>query len=124
MRIREKQSDQNTNGMPSLIDKSCIIKGNITQASNVRIEGTVDGNISEVGNLVIGESGIVNGNIEVKTIVVFGAVQGDVTSEESVEIKESGKVSGKITTKILTIERGAQYSGKITMGNEELLKNE
>lgn len=119
MRIKERSSDQNTNGMPSLIDKNCIIKGDITQAFTVRVEGTVEGNISDVGNLVIGESGVVNGNISVKTIVIFGAVHGNVTSVESVEIKESGKIYGKITTKTLSIERGALYSGEITMGNEE-----
>ncbi|RZF59381.1 bactofilin family protein [Sphingobacterium corticibacterium] len=109
-----KKTDSRTT--PTLIDRHCLIKGNISQTSAIRIEGVLEGDILEVGNLVIGESGTVNGNVHAKTITIFGQINGDVVATESVEIKNSGKVTGKVNTISLTIERGATYDGSITMG--------
>jgi cytoskeletal protein CcmA (bactofilin family) len=105
--------------IPTLIDRNCLITGNISGTPFIRIEGVLEGDILEAGNLVIGESGTVNGNINAKTITIFGEINGDVVATESVEIKNSGKVTGKVNTISLTIERGAIYDGSITMGQQK-----
>ncbi|GGH30042.1 hypothetical protein GCM10011418_41790 [Sphingobacterium alkalisoli] len=105
--------------IPTLIDRNCLITGNISGTPFIRIEGVLEGDILEVGNLVIGESGTVNGNITAKTITIFGEINGDVVATESVEIRNSGKVTGTVNTTSLTIERGATYDGSIIMGKQK-----
>ncbi|SEL26879.1 protein CcmA, bactofilin family [Parapedobacter koreensis] len=112
---RNKSSAEQT--IPTLIGKDCVIHGNINHAYAIRVEGTLMGDVVEAGSLIIGESGVINGNVKAKTVIIFGHINGDVSATDSIEIKNSGKVSGKLSTQILAVERGAVYDGKIVMGH-------
>jgi len=110
---------KNNNGqsLPTLIGKDCTIKGSIINTHAIRVEGTIIGDIVDAGDVIIGESGVINGNVSAQSFTVFGHVNGDVSATDLIEIKDSGKVNGKLSTQTLAVERGALYEGKIVMGN-------
>jgi len=93
------------------------MKGTITQAETIRLEGTLEGDILDAGNLVVGESGILNGNVHAKTVIIFGQINGDVAASDSLEIKQSGRLTGNLSTRALAVERGALYTGDVVMSH-------
>ena len=101
---------------PTLISGDCIITGNITKAQSIRIEGKLMGDIEAAGNVVVSDSGLIDGNVEAKSLIVFGNVNGDVKAQDSIEIKNSATVSGRLHARKLTVEPGAVYDGSIDIG--------
>jgi cytoskeletal protein CcmA (bactofilin family) len=71
--------------------------------------------------LIIGEHGIIEGNIKAREIVVFGTVNGSVTAD-SIDIKSSGNILGELHTNSLQVETGATYIGNVIMDKVQLKK--
>ncbi|NJP04419.1 MAG: polymer-forming cytoskeletal protein [Chloroflexaceae bacterium] len=89
--------------------------GNITSDGNIRIDGSVEGEIEVLGNLIIGETGRVIASVKAKSVHVSGAVKGEITAAEKLEISPTGKVWGDISTAALHIEPGGLFRGQSTM---------
>ncbi len=102
---------------PTLISKGCFVTGKIESDVFVRIDGHIKGDLFIGEGLIVGEDGLIDGNISTRDIVVYGTVNGTVKAE-SIEIKSSGKIFGEIQTKALQVERGAVYTGMISMSEE------
>ncbi len=99
-----------------MIGPSIVIKGEVTGAEDLLIQGKVEGNINLNGNQVsIGESGEVCANIQAKVIKIDGKVTGDITGNEKVVISKSGNVHGNIVAPRVTLEDGAIFKGSIDM---------
>ena len=100
----------------SFLDRGASFEGKISFSGAVRIDGHFRGDARAPGTLVIGESGVVEANLEVGRVVVHGTLTGDVTARERIEIGSSGIVTGTLRAPILVVEEGAQVSAKIEMG--------
>jgi len=99
---------------PTLISKGCVVHGRIESDVFVRIDGHIKGDLIIVEGLIIGENGIIEGNIKAREIVVFGTVNGSVTAD-SIDIKSSGNILGELHTNSLQVETGATYIGNVIM---------
>ncbi len=100
----------------AMIGKSIQIKGDISGAENLIIEGTVEGSIDLPQNdLTIGESGQVTADLKAKVIKVDGQVTGDMSGTEKVVVSKSGRVKGNIVAPRVTLEDGAKFKGSIDM---------
>ena len=115
--INKKSKSTAEQTTPTLIGGDCVVKGNIKNTRAIRVEGTLVGDIEDAGNVIVGESGAINGNVTAATLMVFGHIHGDVSANDSVEIKNSGKITGRLSTQTLSVERGGLYEGEIVMGN-------
>jgi len=104
---------QNTSA-PTLISKGCVVHGRIESDVFVRIDGNIKGDLIIAEGLIIGEHGIIEGNIKAREIVVFGTVNGNVTAD-SIDIKSSGNILGELHTNSLQVETGATYIGNVIM---------
>jgi cytoskeletal protein CcmA (bactofilin family) len=98
----------------ALIGYGYEINGEVSGPSVIRIEGTVKGNVTTEGGLILGEKGRIIGNISTKSAIIYGNVTGNVKAEQ-LEIKKTGVVNGDIKTETLEIELGAKYNGKLEM---------
>lgn len=90
--------------------------GNIRSKSTARIEGKVTGDVNVKKGVILGEKGIVNGNIETETAIIFGNINGNVKVKH-LEIKQTGCINGDVKTENLVIEMGGRYNGKLDMKN-------
>lgn len=100
----------------AMIGKSIVVKGNITGAETLVVEGSVEGSIDLPNNdLTVGESGRVSADLNAKVIKVAGQVTGDMVGAETVVISKTGKVQGNITAPRVTLEDGAKFKGSIDM---------
>ncbi len=97
----------------TLICEGCVIKGDLKAPNFVRIDGQITGDINIDEGLILGEKGIVNGNINTRELIVYGTVNGNIKAA-SLKIESSGKINGEIKTQTLQVEMGAVYNGKLS----------
>jgi len=96
--------------VPSIISADMTIRGDLTGAGDLQIEGKVYGRI-DVGHLVLAEGGVVEGEIVAKAARLSGALTGTIHAG-SVTLTATAKVQGDIHHDVLAIEAGAQLEGQ------------
>jgi cytoskeletal protein CcmA (bactofilin family) len=101
----------------AVIGPSISVKGEITGAEDILVQGTVDGTLNLKLNIVtIGKSGRVSANVYGRIIHVEGEVTGDCFGTEQVIVHKSGSVRGNITAPRVSLEDGARLKGTIDTG--------
>jgi cytoskeletal protein CcmA (bactofilin family) len=100
----------------NLIGGGTSIVGDITSNGDVRIDGTLKGNISISGKLVVGQSGQIEGNITCQNADVSGEILGSVNVSELLALKSTAKILGDIITGKISIEPNATFTGTCNMG--------
>lgn len=111
---KKDKVDLDQQSISTLISEGCLIEGNMKAPAFVRIDGQLTGDIFIDEGLILGEKGLIKGNITTKEMVVYGTVNGNI-KVSTLEIKSTGKVNGEITTQILSVENGAIYNGSLSM---------
>lgn len=101
----------------TIISSGVIVEGKLSSNGNVRIDGTVNGDINANGNLTIGNQGEVTGEVHAQVITVGGKISGTITAHDKIILESTSLLKGDIITKILVVEEGAVFEGKSTMNN-------
>jgi cytoskeletal protein CcmA (bactofilin family) len=102
------------------IGRSLVIKGEITGAESLFIDGRVEGTINFPDNRVtVGRNGNVAANITAKEIVIMGKVQGNVDCADRLDIRSEGLLSGDVITHRISVEEGAILKGGVEVRNPE-----
>jgi len=99
----------------NLISPGTEITGDIKSTGDIRIDGTLTGNLITKGKVVIGPTGRVKGEVECKNSEVSGTVDGKISVSQLLNLKSSSKILGTIITSKLSIEPGAIFTGNCTM---------
>lgn len=100
----------------NLIGLGTQIIGDIISAGDVRIDGTLNGNIKLNGRLVVGPNGKIEGNVVCQNADISGEVKGTVEVVEMLALKATAKILGDMITGKLSIEPGAVFTGSCNMG--------
>ena len=95
----------------TLIGKDSSFVGNIESTGTIRIDGKFEGEITTKGDLVIGESGKVQGKIKAQNIVIAGQVSGEVEAGGKLELVPTGNLQGEAKMTLLIVEEGAVFQG-------------
>ena len=103
----------------AIIGRGSRITGKLQFDGTVRIEGTVEGELSAQEMLQIGERAVVNAQVTGTIVVIRGNVTGDVHARKRVEIRAPGKLYGNIVTPSLVIHEGVVFEGHCSMGASE-----
>lgn len=117
-----KYNEAETSTAINLIGVGTEITGDVNSNGDIRIDGSLTGNLKTAGKVVIGETGKVKGEINCKNSEVLGEVHGKIQVSELLSLKATSKIFGDIITKKLAIEPGSKFTGNCNMG-EESLKN-
>lgn len=111
----------NTDAVNRIVEGTTF-EGNIRSMSNMRVDGTFQGDIVTKGRLVVGPKGIIKGNVSCANCDVEGAMEGTIEVAELMSMKRSAKVAGTIFYGQLSVEAGAQPVGTFHMGAKEVKK--
>lgn len=103
----------------NLISLGTDITGDIKSTGDIRIDGTLTGNLNTKGKVVIGPTGKVNGEVTCKNSEVSGTVEGKIIVSQLLILKASSKIFGDIATSKLSIEPGAIFSGNCKMSEND-----
>src|SRR5262245_58332196 len=101
----------NTTTRPSknVLTSDVEVKGNLKFSGELTFDGKLDGEIQTDGILNLGDSAVINGNVNVQSVVVRGKVNGNITAKEKVEIKAKTELFGDIRATKLVIEEGVTF---------------
>jgi cytoskeletal protein CcmA (bactofilin family) len=96
------------------LDRGSHFKGDLTFEDTLRIDGKFEGKIRSSNELIVGDTGEVDADIEVGSISIDGTVRGKIVAKR-VEIHPHGKVSADLQAPVLKIEEGAWFQGACSM---------
>jgi cytoskeletal protein CcmA (bactofilin family) len=99
----------------TIIGKDSVFKGTIHGKGLIRIDGTAEGSIANVGDVIIGESGKVSVDLKARNITIAGQYEGTLEAEGKLELKRTATASGTFKTNGLLIEEGAVLCGSMEM---------
>lgn len=114
LKRKEKLQFESPERLNRLVEGTKIV-GDIFSESNLRIDGEVQGNISTAAKVVIGENGILKGNLSCQEADIEGKVEGKLSIESLLVLRETSKIVGDIHTSKLHVEEGAVFLGACKM---------
>ena len=117
-----KYTEPEKNTTINLIGEGTDIQGDITSSGDIRIDGSLKGNLNTKGKVVIGATGKVVGEITCKNSEVLGSIEGKIHVAELLSLKPTAKIVGDLTTKKLSIDPGSTFTGNCKM-SEQIFTN-
>lgn len=109
-------SEKQSSSSATLISAGTVLKGDIISETDLRIDGTIKGNIKCSSKIIIGSTGFVEGNIEGAQADITGKVQGNITVKEILQLRGECNVTGNLTAAKLQIDPTATFNGQCQMG--------
>ena len=103
----------------NLISNGTDITGDIKSNGDIRIDGSLTGNLNTKGKVVVGPTGKVKGEVICKNSEISGIIEGKIIVGQLLNLKASSKIHGDIATLKLSIEPGAVFSGNCKMSDTE-----
>jgi cytoskeletal protein CcmA (bactofilin family) len=96
------------------IGRSLVIKGEVSGAESLYIDGRIEGTINLAEHRVtVGRNGTVAANIHAREVVIMGKVTGNVECGDRLDIRAEGVLSGDIITHRISVEDGAILTGSV-----------
>lgn len=117
MKKKTSQGVESPDRLNVLVSGTKVV-GDIVAESNIRIDGEVKGNVVSSSKVVLGENGVINGDLNCGDADIEGMITGTIKVEGLLSLRRSAQVSGDISTSRLQVEEGAKFSGSCTMGTK------
>lgn len=95
------------------------IIGTIIADSDIRIDGHVEGDLECSGKVVIGETGMIKGNIACQNAEIMGHVDGKIVVKQTLAMRATSNLKGEVTTQTLIVEPNAIFNGTCSMGDKK-----
>lgn len=100
----------------TLISAGTTLKGDISSNGDLRIDGTIIGNIQSTAKIIIGSGGVVEGDISGNQADITGKVSGNIRAKELLQLRGESVVSGNLYAGKLQVEPTATFNGQCHMG--------
>ena len=113
---KETTFDASLEQVGTIIGQGAVLDGPLTTKDSTRIDGTVKGNVTISGALIVGQEGKIVGTVSAQNVYIAGEVNGNISAPQGkIEISDTGKVYGDITCKGIIIDENAVFAGKCDM---------
>src|SRR6266487_1039446 len=112
-------NEKTTGNGTTLISAGTTLKGDISSNSDLRIDGTIIGNVTSSSKIVIGASGCVEGDITGNQADIVGKVSGNIKTKDLLQLRGDCIVKGNVHAGKLQVEPTAVFNGQCHMGNNE-----
>lgn len=109
------QQPKRGDGGVTTIGKGITVKGELVGDEDVKIEGRVIGKILLERNLIVGQAGVVEADVQAENINIGGKVTGNLIAQNRVEIVASGTMMGDIKAPKVIVAEGAHFKGNVDM---------
>jgi cytoskeletal protein CcmA (bactofilin family) len=106
----------------SVIGRTTRVRGRVTGATDLEVQGFVDGEISVSGDVTVDAHGLVGAGVRGRRLVVRGAVKGDLSADEAILLEDGARVVGDVRAPRVAIAPGALVRGFVeTIGEAPAL---
>ena len=113
--FKRKRKPVGRNGLTAFIDEGSEIEGRYTFSGTVMLNGRFKGEISTTDTLIIGDKGVMNGDVRAGQVLISGEVVGNVSAAERVELKRTARVFGDVEAPVVVVEEGVLFEGHCRM---------
>jgi cytoskeletal protein CcmA (bactofilin family) len=113
---KNKTNNSVSGGGTTLIGAGTTLSGNIKSNGDLRVDGTVLGNIDSAAKIIIGTTGHVEGDIQCQQADVTGKVSGNIRVKEMLQLRGDCVVTGNLYAGKLQVEPSATFNGQCHMG--------
>ncbi|MCY9516512.1 bactofilin family protein [Paenibacillus apiarius] len=109
-------------GTDTLIGQATKLEGQLDCETDLRIEGTVKGDVTSSRDVTIGETGVVESNMRAANVIIAGTMNGDVDATGMIVIEQTGRLNGNTCCSAFIIKEGGHFNGTSRMSVEALDK--
>jgi cytoskeletal protein CcmA (bactofilin family) len=109
-------SKEATTGMATIIAGGTEIKGNIESKGDIRVDGTLIGNLTTTSKVLVGASGKIMGDVNALQADVLGTINGNVKVTELLSLKNNCEIKGNLFAGQLQVDPTASFNGECHMG--------
>lgn len=102
-------------GKTSIIGAGMVITGTIASEGDIRIDGKLMGTVKSASKVVVGEDGLVDGDIAALQVDVTGNVKGNIIVKELLTLRGQAQVDGDIVAGKISMEPTVSFNGNCTM---------
>ncbi|MFZ4474051.1 MAG: bactofilin family protein [Saprospiraceae bacterium] len=106
----KKSASTPTAGTINALVKGTVIEGNVRCESDLRVDGTIKGKLVCQAKVIIGPTGLIEGEIRCQNAVIEGKFSGILHVSELLNVRETAEVDGEITTNKLLVQSGAKFN--------------
>jgi len=124
MFAEKKKNGAELSRLPNHISHTSKFKGDITSEEDFRIDGYFEGNLTTTAKIVLGDKGVLKGNIKCGNAEILGKVNGELIVDNLLSIKSSAALDGSVITGKLAIEPGSFFNATCQMKNGSVKTNE
>lgn len=104
----------------TVIGTDTLIKGDIMVPHSMRLDGRVQGKVEVNDTLTVGPNGVVEGSVQVRSVMIGGKVVGSVTASDKITLNGTAVMNGDLMCTKLVIEEGATFDGMSKMRGDKL----
>ncbi|MCT4661790.1 MAG: polymer-forming cytoskeletal protein [Tissierellales bacterium] len=119
-----KKTEEEHEVLDTIIGEKTVITGKIEAKGNLRIDGSIVGDLNIDGDVTIGYSGKIKGQVICNNLIIAGCLEGNIIAKEQLRIASSGKLIGDINVKSFVVDEDAIFIGKSIMKDSAKLKLE
>lgn len=99
----------------NIISNGTKIVGDLISEGDLRIDGTIEGNLKTPGKVVVGKSGMIKGTLNGTDAHFEGKFSGKLNLSGTLTLKSSAHVEGEVVLGKLEVEPGATFNVTCTM---------
>ncbi len=107
----------------TVIGKTTSIKGDLTFAGSLHVEGSIIGNVKsendESSTLVLDEDGMIEGDVDVANIIINGSLVGDLFVRGHAELLAKARIKGTVYYNLIEMAVGSEVNGNLVHRGEE-----
>lgn len=117
---KRNDSAPTSSGSNNSIVSGTKLEGTVNANSDIRIDGELIGKLFCKGRVIIGPSGMVDGEVDCQNAIIEGSFTGILKVAELLNVKETATISGDIKTDKINIQSGASFNGNCIMGGQSI----
>ena len=106
----ESKAPATVGGALNALVKGTVVEGTVRCDSDLRVDGTIKGKLTCKSKVIIGPTGVVEGEIDCQNAVIEGRFKGKLNVSELLNVRETAEVDGEISTNKLLVQSGARFN--------------
>jgi cytoskeletal protein CcmA (bactofilin family) len=96
----------------TVIGEGIIIEGASLKGSGaIRIDGQFSGNLDIEGHIILGETGVIIGDIKAESAMFAGKYSGNMSIKSTLHLASTAKLEGHVETEKIIIDENAVFKG-------------
>ena len=109
------------NALNSLV-RGTVVEGSVVAENDIRVDGVIKGTLSCSAKVIIGPSGLIDGEVRCQNAMIEGKFFGKLRVNELLSVKETAEVVGDVVTEKLSVAPGAIFDVTCKMKSSDANK--